>query len=581
MISSLKKIIDLLGEDKRKLPILFVLFLFASLGDLLGIALIGPYISIIIDAESAAKTYEILVQVFYFPRNNLVLYMSIILVLVYFVKSIVLVLVTRHIFNFSSNSQARLRSDLMNSYQKMPYSQFIKRNSSEYIHATQELTRDYVNTLRLALRSASDGFIIIVICLFLAWKNPVALLILFSLVAVVIVLYDGYFKSKQISYGANVNSSLRKVLQAINEGIIGLKEIRILGKEDYFHKMVSEESIKYSRNHAKNLIISSSPKFLLEFLMVLFIVTIVLIASVSDSDLSYIITTLAIFGIAMTRVMPASNMITSFIVLLRYNKDGINKLHEHYLTPSYDNKVMTKKIVISNENRFEKISFSNVGFSYDDKRDYVTQKLSFDIQAGEAIGFIGASGSGKTTIIDLMLGLLKPTNGSIKYNDNELSECLSSWWSQVAYIPQEILLIDESIRTNIVLGIDEKEVDDDKLKKALKQARLFDFISQLPDGIETKIGEHGVRFSGGQKQRIALARAFYHDREVLILDEATSSLDSATEKEIVDEVRYLKGDKTLIIIAHRLTTLQHCDLIYEIEHGSIKNVHKYSDLIEH
>jgi ABC-type bacteriocin/lantibiotic exporter with double-glycine peptidase domain len=290
---------------------------------------------------------------------------------------------------------------------------------------------------------------------------------------------------------------------------------------------------------------------------------------------------LAIFGIAMTRVMPASNMITSFIVLLRYNKDGINKLHEHYLSPSYDNKVMTKKIVISNENRFEKISFSNVGFSYDDKRDYVTQKLSFDIQAGEAIGFIGASGSGKTTIIDLMLGLLKPTNGSIKYNDNELSECLSTWWSQVAYIPQEILLIDESIRTNIVLEIDEKEVNDDKLKKALKQARLFDFISQLPDGIETKIGEHGVRFSGGQKQRIALARAFYHDREVLILDEATSSLDSATEKEIVDEVRYLKGDKTLIIIAHRLTTLQYCDLIYEIEDGGIKNVHKYSDLIEH
>ena len=349
MISSLKNMIDLLGEDKRKLPILFFLFIFASLGDLVGIALIGPYVSIIVDAESASKIYEILVQVFYFPRNDLVLYMSIILVLVYFVKSIVLVLITRHIFNFSSNCQARLRSHLMNSYQKMPYSQFIKRNSSEYIHAIRDLTREYINTLRLGLRSASDGVVIVVICLFLAWKNPVALLILFSLVAVVIVLYDRYFKSRQISYGANVNSSLRKVLQAINEGIIGLKEIRILGKEDYFHKMVSEESIKYSRNHTKSLIINSSPKFLLEFLMVMFIVTIVLIAMVSDSGLTYIISTLAIFGIAMARVLPASYLISSFIVYLRYNKDGINKLHEHYLAPSYDNKVMTKKIDISIE----------------------------------------------------------------------------------------------------------------------------------------------------------------------------------------------------------------------------------------
>jgi len=578
MTDTLKKIIDLLGEDKSKLPVLFVLFLLSSIGDLVGIALIGPYIALIVGAESTVDTFKIIFELFNFPKSDIVVYLGLVLILVYSIKSIILILLNRYIFNFSSNRQAGLRAHLMSSCQSMSYEQFMEKNSSEYIHTIQQLTQDYVNTLRYALRSVSDSVVVILICLFLAWRSPITMLILVSLITSVIVVYDRYTRSRQHLYGVNVNTAMRKIIQGVNEGIVGFKEIRVLGKEKYFHKIVSDSSFDYSVNHSKSLLITTAPKYFLELLMVVFIVIIVTVANSSNSAFNHIIPTLAIFGVASVRILPAANIISSFIGMLRYHKDGINKLHDNYTMFNCYSGDSTLTVACSNEKEFHDIDFMNVSFIYKDKSHNVIDNVSFNIKSGEIVGFIGASGSGKTTIIDLMLGLLKPSEGNIKYNGVILEECLSAWWNKVAYIPQDILLLDDSLRSNIALGIDENNVENDKMIEALKSSRLFNFIDQLPEGIETTIGERGMRLSGGQKQRIALARALYHDREVLIFDEATSALDNETEKEIVDEIRYLKGNKTMIIIAHRLNTLQYCDVIYEIENGSIKKVHQYSDL---
>ena len=578
MTDTLKKIIDLLGEDKSKLPVLFVLFLLSSIGDLVGIALIGPYIALIVGAESTVDTFKIIFELFNFPKSDIVVYLGLVLILVYSIKSIILILLNRYIFNFSSNRQAGLRAHLMSSCQSMSYEQFMEKNSSEYIHTIQQLTQDYVNTLRYALRSVSDSVVVILICLFLAWSSPITMLILVSLITSVIVVYDRYTRSRQHLYGVNVNTAMRKIIQGVNEGIVGFKEIRVLGKEKYFHKIVSDSSFDYSVNHSKSLLITTAPKYFLELLMVVFIVIIVTVANSSNSAFNHIIPTLAIFGVASVRILPAANIISSFIGMLRYHKDGINKLHDNYTMFNCYSGDSTLTVACSNEKEFHDIDFMNVSFIYKDKSHNVIDNVSFNIKSGEIVGFIGASGSGKTTIIDLMLGLLKPSEGNIKYNGVILEECLSAWWNKVAYIPQDILLLDDSLRSNIALGIDENNVENDKMIEALKSSRLFNFIDQLPEGIETTIGERGMRLSGGQKQRIALARALYHDREVLIFDEATSALDNETEKEIVDEIRYLKGNKTMIIIAHRLNTLQYCDVIYEIENGSIKKVHQYSDL---
>ena len=197
------------------------------------------------------------------------------------------------------------------------------------------------------------------------------------------------------------------------------------------------------------------------------------------------------------------------------------------------------------------------------------KNISLSIKNGESVGLIGASGAGKTTLVDILLGLLQPQEGDILFNNRSLNETLALWRAQVAYLPQEIFLIDNTLLSNVALGVLDDSIDREKVMNALKKACLEELVDNLPKGIDTMIGERGVRLSGGQKQRVALARAFYHGRNVLVLDEATSSLDHETEKEIIEEIRYFKGEKTMIIIAHRLTTVQHCDRIYVLENGEI------------
>ena len=223
---------------------------------------------------------------------------------------------------------------------------------------------------------------------------------------------------------------------------------------------------------------------------------------------------------------------------------------------------------------FQKTSFKdlrlrNVVFSYHNKQQLALEDISMKIQSGDSIGLIGLSGSGKTTLLDILLGLLEPQSGDIEFNGRQLQDNLEEWRSQVAYLPQQVFLIDNSMRCNVALGVEESVIDETKLREALRQARLSELVEQLPEGVDTILGERGVRLSGGQRQRVALARAFYHGRSVLVMDEATSALDNETEKEIVAEIQRLKGQKTMIVIAHRLTTVQHCDRIYRLEQGRI------------
>ena len=218
---------------------------------------------------------------------------------------------------------------------------------------------------------------------------------------------------------------------------------------------------------------------------------------------------------------------------------------------------------------FQQIKLNDISFSYSNSPNKILEEISLQINLGDCIGIIGPSGSGKTTLVDLLLGLLSFQEGSIEYNGQLLDSKLEDWQSKVAYLPQEVFIMDETFRSNVALETDETNIDDLKVIKSIKKARLKDFLDQLPQGLNTTLGERGMRLSGGQRQRVALARAFYHEREVLVLDEATSSLDTETEKEIVDEIRHLKGKATMLVVAHRLSTLQYCDRIYELKEGRL------------
>jgi ABC-type bacteriocin/lantibiotic exporter with double-glycine peptidase domain len=313
--------------------------------------------------------------------------------------------------------------------------------------------------------------------------------------------------------------------------------------------------------------------------IVVFVVSLVGVTYVQTGDIEGSYPLVGMFGVAALRLGPAVTMVISSVVILRNQRHGIAMLAID-LT-----EIREKKTVImgegesSNETTFGKLELQNVCFTYESSIRPALENISLEVVAGESIGLIGVSGSGKTTLVDVMLGLLQPQSGKILYNGGGMKESLSGWRSNVAYLPQDVFLIDDSLRCNIALGVPENEINEQAVSDAIEKARLKELIPELAKGVDTMIGERGVRLSGGQRQRVALARALYHGRGVLVLDEATSALDNETEREIVAEIQELKGEKTMIVIAHRLTTLQHCDRIYRLKKGKIIQTGTYDQVI--
>ena len=308
------------------------------------------------------------------------------------------------------------------------------------------------------------------------------------------------------------------------------------------------------------------------------VVSVVLFFSLSGDSTNSALPVISAFGVASLRLMPSIAQVIASFTQVRFGKYAVDLLYEdiNNFEPISGSKIS----IDSKKSVFKSLELSNITYSYPNIEQTTIKNISITILNGEAIGIIGSSGSGKTTLIDIFLGLLKPEKGRILYNKENIDNNLHNWREQVAYLPQQVFLIDDSIEKNIALGEEQSNIDKKQVESAIRKSKLEDLVISLPEGIKTKIGENGVRLSGGQRQRIALARAFYHNRSVLVLDESTSSLDYETEREIVNEIQELKGNKTMIVVAHRLNTLEHCDRIYKIEKGEIISSGSYEDIVK-
>ena len=568
------EILYLVGESRSKLPALVLLFLFSSILDLLGLGLIAPYVSLIMNFENQNPDWignKIIALGLPMEQEFILIWMGVVLITVFLFKALTALYINHTIIVFSNMQEVRLKSHLMQTYQHLPYTEYIKRNSAEYVNAIIGHTISFRGALEMGLKTLSDGIIAIAIFSLLALTNGIALSLLVIILGVLVFGYDRVFRSSIKEYGRQSHHYATRLVQGVNEGIEGFKEIRILGREKYFYDLIKHNAERWTQNQGKTNIISSSPRYFLEFVLITFIVMLVITAYLFGNNLKALVPTIGFIGMAALRLFPVIHGLSNSLVHLRHNRFAVGWLYTDLIKLKESPKSVLKSSTKSTNGEFHELVLDGIQYFYPESKMPALDQISLRIQEGETVGFIGPSGAGKTTLVDLILGLLKPSKGSLLYNGEELKGSLSRWQSQIAYLPQQVFLIDNTLRNNVALGINDNEIDDQLVHESLNNASLQEFVDTLPQGVETKLGERGVRLSGGQRQRVAIARAFYHGRNVLVMDEATSALDHETESEIVEEIKRLKGKKTIIVIAHRLTTVEHCDRIYCLEKGKIVN----------
>ena len=582
------KINYLVGSDRRKLLWLVPLFLISSILDLIGIGLIVSFISILINGETLEFLNFVSFQDDLLTSNEVIVGFSCALILLFLLKALTSIYVNKTILKICFNYGVRLRSYLIYLYQGMSYSDYASRNSSEYVFSVQTLAGQFsISIVQSILRIMSEGFVGILILLYLAANMGVAFYIFLPLLLVSGYFYDKAFKKKNNEYGLTVNSSSKMMIQSIQEAMHGYKENHIYGITGYFNKLVHSFSKKLALARVKSTVIVTSSRYFIELVVITFISLVAIISVLLGKDTIYIVSTITMFGVASLRLMPSIVQILVSFGNIRYGKNSVDKLF--YDVQKFSNGMKdfnnyevdenhTKNSAHKITQNFESLELQKVDFSYFVGGESILKNINLTVNQGEMIGIIGSSGSGKTTIMDLLLCFLKPSNGEILYNKSSIVSNVTEWTSQVAYLPQEVFILDDSLKCNIALGVEESQINDEQVEVAIKQSRLEGLVIKLDNGLDTFIGERGVRLSGGERQRIALARALYHKRDVLFLDESTSSLDMETEKQILSEIKSLKGHKTFVIIAHNYATLKYCDVIYEVIDKELVPRGRYEDI---
>lgn len=574
----LRDIKFLLGKDSKSIWLMVVLFFLVSLLEILGLGIVAPYIAIIVEPSSIidllenSKVFIILVHFLGSEINavQVINLLSVSLVLVFIIKAILGIFINKIILSFCFNQGAKIRTRLIHYYLNRPFEDNFSENSSDYIHNISSLAVQYSNVvLQSLMRIASEGIVIFVIVTTLIFINSVAIIVLLSLLFVLGVSYDLIFKGKYHNLGKLVNNHSSNLIKSIKESISGIKEVKVMGKIPFFENKIQEESFAYARYSAQMQTIATVPRYLLDMILIFFIVILVILSSSAGKNISSeFISTVGIFAVAALRLIPSINQVINGITQIRIGKDSINRIA---VDLKRDKFISHQDLVTPNLDKFHSIELKNVNHHYPSSKNNILSNVSIKINQGEIVGILGPSGSGKTTLVDIIIGLLSIHSGEILVN-NVTSKGNTNLGPYSSYIPQQPILIDGSIKNNIALGEDSEKINEKKIEDSIDRASLSSLIKELPDGINTFIGEDGIKLSGGQRQRISIARALYFDKQILILDEATSALDKDTENAIAEEILKLKGRVTIIIITHRESMTTHCNKIFRVENGDIKSV---------
>jgi ATP-binding cassette, subfamily B, bacterial PglK len=557
--------------ERRRTLILGVYLIIGTVLEVLSVGVLVPLIQVLTQSN-LQSTYPIINRTFSnSSEQSIVLIILVGVICIFILKELFLGFSLWMQRGFIARLETRFQSELFDRYTRQPYEFHLTNNSSLLSRNILNSTNFSNNILDPMFMLLTDGFVTIALCVVLVAIEPMTMLLTICSVGAIAGIFHGFSKRRIVQWGAKRQLQDGIKLQQMSETFGGIKEIAITGREEYFRRRFSSNIGQLAQINRKFTTLLGIPRLYLELLSVsglaILVLSMLALGKTKESLLPY----LALFAGGAFRLMPAINRITFAFQSLRMGGPTVEALQTNISSPDF--------IELKNRNAapFEfkhSIRFEDITYSYPNAERSVIDGLSFKILKGSEVGIVGSTGAGKSTLVDILLGLLIPTRGQVTVDGVDIATNIRGWQDLVGYVPQSIFLMDSSIRVNIAFGIAENEIDDEKVMRALELAHLKEFVGELPAGMNELVGERGVRLSGGQRQRIGIARALYLDPPILVFDEATSALDVETEKDVMKSMEYLRTDRTIVIVTHRLSALEKCDQLIAIENGTISSLHE-------
>lgn len=575
----LKKMNVLLdGKQKVKMGGIVVLMIIGAVLEACSIGLVIPVITTLLDPD-AVKGEGYLGDIYRFlgleSTSQFTIVMLVAIIAAFALKNIFLYFQNVVQLRFVYTNQFSTSRRMMINFMERPYEYYLNADTSVI---QRSITSDVNNMYGLILSSlqlVSEMIMFVVLVIVLMTQDPMMIFTIALLLVAVLLIIKCILKPIMIKAGEDNQEYYSGLYKWIDQSVMGIKEIKIANKENYFINEYSRCGAGYVDAVQKYNIYNATPRLLIETVCIAGLVLYLIIQIASGKEVTAMITQIGVFAVAAMRLLPSANRINNYLTSISYFEpffmgvsdnlqEEINDRSVNYSAQAYEARKEIRKLPVR-----EKIELKGIVYKYPNTEVLIFDHADMEIPVGCSVGVVGTSGAGKTTIIDVLLGLLTLQEGRILADGVEVREHYEEWLKNIGYIPQTIFMIDASIRKNVAFGVPDEEIDDNKVWEALKEAQLDEFVRGLPEGLDTGIGERGIRLSGGQRQRIGIARALFEDPEVLVLDEATSALDNETEAAIMDSINRLHGRKTLIIIAHRLQTIEKCDMVYRVENGRI------------
>lgn len=561
------------AKEQRYCAVIVFCMLIGAILEAVGIGAILPLISIMgepnfLEKHAIVREYAAILNIY--THNVLIIASAGALILFYVLKNLYVAWMIRMQMRFTIQNQIVFAGRLMKYYLDKPYLYHVEHNSSTIIrNVNGGSICIFTSILMPVFTLLTELITALVIWSMLILADPFTALIVAGVMGSIMIVLLKAFRRKIAQQGQIQSEYAAVVSKWMYQGLGAIKETKVLRKEAYFLKEFQAAYEKYGDAAGSFSILNQTPRLFIESFVTCGLLVMIISKLLLGQSPQEIVPLLGVLALAAFRLMPCANRIVNLFNGIKFQMPLFRLIYEDLLIIK-EQRQRQEKFVSLPESKLDftrMISVEGLSFQYPQGKKPVFSDISFQIPKGSFAGIIGQSGAGKTTFVDILLGLLQPTSGSINVDGKDIFQDIRAWQANLSYVPQTIYLVDGSVRENIALGIAEKDIDDEKVRKVLKMAELHDFIAQIPEGIHTKVGERGIKLSGGQRQRIGIARALYYEPEVLILDEATSALDNETEKSITETILRLKGTITIIAIAHRVSTLANCDFKIKFNEG--------------